>query len=325
MAMAITTNPEAVLSAIAAEHHGVLTSGLALGEGVTVKALRHHEAMGRLLRVKRGIYRVRGHPVTWESRLQAALFDAGADAAVARRSAARLHGVWQHQRADAIEVVRPRGGDHRVTLGRLRETTLLPPAHVTHVAGFPTTTLARTCFDLAGDPHPDLRGKPWGDEAHERQISRVFNDALGRRGLTLVHEVAVLAAIGGRGRPGTALVRELLKRFGPRYRPTKSDGESLFVELLDVFNLPMPERQVRLGCTTFIGTVDFLYRPQRVVVEIDGSWHDGPLDQAYDEERDDRLTAEGFEVVRIRYADLILRPEREMARLNRVLHSRNLR
>ena len=28
---------------------------------------------------------------------------------------------------------------------------MLPPAHVTHVAGFPTTTLARTCFDLAAE------------------------------------------------------------------------------------------------------------------------------------------------------------------------------
>jgi Protein of unknown function (DUF559) len=320
--MLVKANPEATLSAIAAAHHGVLTSGLALGEGVTVKALRHQEAMGRLLRLKRGIYRVRGHPITWESRLQAALFDAGTDAVVALRSAARLHDVWQYQRADAVEVMRLRGGDHRVTLGRLRETTLLPAAHVTYVAGFPTTTLARTCFDLAGDPDPDLRSKLWRDEAHERQISRVLNDALGRRGLTMIHEVAVLAAIGGRGRPGTALVRELLKRFGPRYTPTKSDGESLFAELLDVFDMPVPERQVRTGDTTFIGTVDFLYRTQRVIVEIDGTWHDGPLDQAYDEERDDRLVAQGFEVVRIRYGDLVLRPEREMARLNRALAAR---
>lgn len=320
--MVVLANAELTLSAIAAAHHGVVTSALALGEGVTIKALRHQAAMGRLLQLKRGIYQVRGHPITWESRLQAALFDAGPGAVVARRSAARLQEVWHYRRADAIEVMRLRGGDHRVTLGRLRETTLLPAAHVTYVAGFPTTTLARTCFDLAGDPDPDLRDKPWRDEVHERHISRMFNDALGRRGLTMIHEVAVLAALGGRGRPGTALVRELLKRFGPRYKPTKSDGESLFVELLDVFDLPVPERQVPIGGTTFIGTVDFLYRQQGVVVEIDGTWHDGPLDQTYDEERDDRLTAERFEVVRIRYGDLVLHPEREMARVSRALTAR---
>jgi predicted transcriptional regulator of viral defense system len=171
---------EEELAAIADQHHGVLTTGLALERGIGLPALRHHESRGRLLRIKRGIYRVRGHPVTWESRLQAALFDAGADAVVARRSAARLHGVWQYRHADAIEVVRPRG-HHPASLGRLRETTRLPAAHVTHVTGFPTTTLARTCFDLAGDPDPDLRGKPWRDEGHERQIARLFNDALGRR------------------------------------------------------------------------------------------------------------------------------------------------
>jgi Protein of unknown function (DUF559)/Transcriptional regulator, AbiEi antitoxin len=320
MQTALTDEDE--LAAIADQHHGVLTSGLADERGIGLAALRHHESKGRLLRIKRGIYRVRGHPVTWESRLQAALFDAGPDAVVARRSAARLHGVWQYRHADAIEVVRPRGGHHRAALGRLRETTLLPAAHVTRAAGFPTTTLARTCFDLAGDPDPDLKGKPWGDEAHERQISRVFNDAIGRRGLTMVHEVAVLAAIGGRGHPGTALVRELLHRFGPRYQPTKSDGESLFVELVEVFGLPVPERQVPLGDTALIGTVDFLYRPHRVVVEIDGAWHDGPLDQAHDDERDERLRADGFEVVRIRYGDLILRPEAELIRLRRTLQTR---
>jgi very-short-patch-repair endonuclease len=313
------------LAALADQHHGVLTSGLALERGIGLAALRHHESKGRLLRIKRGIYRVRGHPATWESRLQAALFDAGPDAVAARRSAARLHGVWHYRNADAIEVVRPRGGHHPAALGRLRETTLLPAAHVTRVAGIQTTTLARTCFDLAGDPEPDLRGKPWRDEAHEQQISRVFNDALGRRGLTMVHEVAVLAAIGGRGRPGTALVRELLKRFGPRYQPTKSDGESLFVELVEVFNLPVPERQVPLGDTALIGTVDFLYRLHRLVVEIDGSWHDGPLDQAHDDARDERLRAQGFEVVRIRYGDLILRPEAELARLRRALTTRTCR
>ncbi|MGH2476914.1 MAG: type IV toxin-antitoxin system AbiEi family antitoxin domain-containing protein, partial [Candidatus Limnocylindrales bacterium] len=113
---------EQELAAIADQHHGVLTTGLALERGIGLPALRHHESRGRLLRIKRGIYRVRGHPVTWESRL------------------------------------------------------------------------------------------------------------------TMVHEAAVLAAIGGRGRPGTALVRELLKRFGPRYQPTKSDAESLFVELIEVFD-----------------------------------------------------------------------------------------
>jgi hypothetical protein len=91
--MVVAANAELTLLAIAAAHHGVLTSGLALGEGVTTKALRHQAAMGRLLRVKHGIYRVRGHPVTWESRLQAALFDAGPAAVVAGRSAGRRRDV----------------------------------------------------------------------------------------------------------------------------------------------------------------------------------------------------------------------------------------
>jgi very-short-patch-repair endonuclease len=51
----------------------------------------------------------------------------------------------------------------------------------------------------------------------------------------------------------------------------------------------------------------------------------GPLDQAHDEERDERLRAQGFEVVRIRYGDLVLRPEAELTRLRRTLHTRTCR
>ncbi|HYZ99993.1 MAG TPA: type IV toxin-antitoxin system AbiEi family antitoxin domain-containing protein [Acidimicrobiales bacterium] len=313
---------EAALTAIAKRHHGIVTTDSALHAGATLESLKHHERRGRLIRLKRGIYLVRGHPLTWEARLWAGLFDAGPGAVVALRSAGRLHVVWQYRNTDAIEVLRPRGSNHRVTLGRLRETTLLPAAHVTEVAGFPVTTLARTCFDLAGDPDPELRGVPWRDEAHERRVARVLNDALGRRGLALVHEAAVLAALGGRGRPGTALVRDLVGRFGPHYQPTKSDGESLFVELLDVFAMPVPERQVPLGDDDLIGTVDFLYRPQTTVVEIDSTWHDGPLDIEADDLRDKRLRAAGFEVVRIRYGALALRPEEEMGRLRTVLEAR---
>jgi hypothetical protein len=44
--------------------------------------------------------------------------------------------VWHYRDADAIEVLRPRGGHHPAALGRLRETTRLPAAHLTRVAGF---------------------------------------------------------------------------------------------------------------------------------------------------------------------------------------------
>jgi len=137
-------------------------------------------------------------------------------------------------------------------------------------------------------------------------MERVANDALARRGLTFVQEAAVLVALARRGRNGTRLVRSLLLKFGPSYVPTFSDAESLFVELLERFAVDAPERQVAIaGARGFIGTVDFLWPRQRLVVEIDSRWHDGPLDRADDAERDDALRAAGFDVLRIRYGELV--------------------
>jgi hypothetical protein len=184
------------------------------------------------------------------------------------------------------------------------------------VDGFPVTTLARTCFDLAGDPDPELRRTAAGRAFHLRKIERLVNDALARRGLTFTAEAAVLGALAKRGRRGTVLIRSLLKKFGPNYVPTHSDGESLFAELAEAFGLPPYERQVRIsGPRGYIGTVDGLFRPWRHVVEIDSTWHDGPLDVADDAARDEALVTAGYEITRVRYWRMVLEGEKVMAEL----------
>jgi hypothetical protein len=150
-------------------------------------------------------------------------------------------------------------------------------------------------------------------------MARVLNDALGRRGLTLGQLALVRTSIGKRGRPGSALTRELLKTLGPKYTPTSSDGESLVAELIDEFALPSPERQVPLSDEQgWIGNVDFLWRAWMLILEIDGGWHDGPLDQEADQARDARLRALGFDVWRWPYRDLVI----STARFVRMLKSR---
>lgn len=311
---------ESALAGIGAQRHGVVTTELAVGAGVGWAVLDHHVRDGRLCRIGRGVYRLRDHPWTWEAQLRAALDLAGPGSVAGFRSAARLHGFYSYAGCEAIEVVVSRGRDHRVAVGRLIETRHLPDAHTTEIGGFPVTTVARTCFDLAGDPDPSLRSKA-GQTVHERRMARVVNDALARRGLTFAAEVAVLLVHGKRGRSGTRLVRALMKRFGPKYVPTMSDAESLFAELLDTTDLPEPERQVALSDEQgWIGTVDFLFRRARLIVEVDSAWHDGPLDVEADEGRDLRLEGAGWEVWRVRYGEMALAPTDLVRRLHERLH-----
>jgi very-short-patch-repair endonuclease len=207
-----------------------------------------------------------------------------------------------------VEVLAPRGRDHRTNVGRFVETRNLPAKHVVEIDGFPVTTLARTFFDLCGDPDRRL---PLRHPYHERKMKQLYNDCLARRGLTFNLAVAVLLVLAKRGRRGTRLVRALLDHYGPRHRPTHSDVETLLLELVLDRGITEPQRQVPIsGPQGWIGTVDFAWLEAMHIVEVDSAWHDGPLDQAVDEQRDADLIAAGYTIERYRYGDIVRSPER---------------
>jgi Transcriptional regulator, AbiEi antitoxin/Protein of unknown function (DUF559) len=304
------------LAAFGAAHHGIVSLAAALRAGITREALRHRLAAGLLIRMAAGVYRLRDHPWTWEARLWAALLEAEPLAAyVSHRSAGRLHGLWVYRDANMIEITGRRGRDHDTTLSRFHSTSLLDADHVTVVQGIPCTTLARTIFDLCGDPDRRPLRSEAARATHRLKMLKVANDAIRHHGLQIERELAVLAAIGKRGRPGTALTRELFAEMGCRYVPTESDLETVFLELCRTAQLPLPEKQVSISDPEgFIGRVDFLFEPN-VIVEIDSSWHDGPLDKQRDAVRDDRLRGLGYVVRRWRWSDLVLTPEKLLRRL----------
>jgi hypothetical protein len=310
---------EDIVATIGAGRRGIVTARLTTAAGVSAHARATLRRRGVLVPVGRGVDRLRDHPFDHWAQCQAALDLAGRGAVLGLRTAARLHGFYAYRRADEVEVLAPRRNDHGTSLGRIVQTRSLPRPHVTEVDGFPVTTVARTFFDLCGDPDPPVRRRG-GHPAHDRKMRAVYNDALARRGLVFVQEAAVLAVTGKRGRRGTRLVRELLLRFGPDYEPTRSDTESLFMELVWATGLPEPEKQAALGDVRgFIGVVDFLWRDARVVVEVDSTWHDGPLESETDAERDERLTAVGYVVKRYRYRHLVAEPDRIRRELGRVV------
>lgn len=310
---------EDVAAAIGAANDGVITTADLRLAGLGPMALQSLRRRGVVVHVGKGVDRLRDHPVTWRTRCRIALALAGPAAVLGLRSAARLHGFYAYCDAQEVEVLVVRGVDHRASHGRIVQTRWLPADHVTVVDGLPCTTAARTFFDLCGDP--DF-GLSVAHPAHERAMVRVYNDALARRGLSFVQEAAMLLALARRGRPGTQLVRALLLRFGPQYEPTRSDTETTFFELVAAGGLPEPEKQVVISDERgFIGTVDFLWRDVKLVVEVDSSWHDGPLDREVDEERDRRLVAAGYVVLRYRYGDLVAHSGRVLAQLGALVGS----
>jgi very-short-patch-repair endonuclease len=308
-----TWQAERLVARLGGSNDGVVVSTAALAEGVSLRALARLRGRGVLVPIAKGVDRVRDHPFDLRCRCRAALAIAGPGSALGLRTASRYHGSWRHRDLEDVEVLVPRGRDHRTTVGRIVQTTWLPPDHVVVVDGFPVTSLARTFFDLCGDPDPGLHLR---HPVHERRMKQLYNDFLGRRGMTFTMAVLVLSVLAGRGRAGTVLVRTLLEHFGPKHTPTESDVETLFHELVRTSDLPEPARQVAiLGPRGWIGTVDFCWPDAWHIVEVDSSWHDGPDDQAVDQQRDVDLREAGYTVQRYRYGDIVCQPERILREL----------
>jgi very-short-patch-repair endonuclease len=101
--------------------------------------------------------------------------------------------------------------------------------------------------------------------------------------------------------------------------PTRSEFEEAFQRFCRRFGLPKPETLA----TVYGYEVDALFAEQRLVVELDGwEFHSGRVAFASDRDRDADLLDFGYETVRITWERLHETPEREAARLKRILSRR---
>ncbi len=282
--------------ALAATQHGLITRGQALQLGLSRSAIQHRRSRGRWHVVIPGVYRVAGALDTPRLRALAAVLASGESAVISHRSAAALHELPGFSLEPLTVSVRRDG--RRALAGVIQEQSLeLRRDHCGVVDGIPCTTVARTIFDLCG-------------ALGARRAERALDTALARKLVTLPALWRVLDELAEHGRAGTVLMRSLLTEREPEYVPPESELEALLITLLERHGLASPERQVDLGDDDgWIGRVDFLFRGARLVVEVDGAeFHDGLLDRRHDTERDARLVAAGWTVLRFRWGDIINRP-----------------
>jgi very-short-patch-repair endonuclease len=99
---------------------------------------------------------------------------------------------------------------------------------------------------------------------------------------------------------------------------TRSEAEERLLVLIRASELPHPEVNVRVG----YHEVDFLWRSQRLVVEVDGfRFHSSRAAFERDRLRDAELAAMGFRVVRVTWRQLVNRPEAVVTRIATALRS----
>jgi hypothetical protein len=138
---------------------------------------------------------------------------------------------------------------------RVHRVRRLSPQEVTKLDGIPITTVARTIIDLAG-------------VADQRALEQALARAC-RLGLTDISGIRSLLSEQG-ARPGMTKLRAILDGAEqPVF--TRSEAEERFLALLRNTDLPVPGANVKVGRHE----VDFLWRAERLVVEIDGVAYHG--------------------------------------------------
>jgi len=207
-----------------------------------------------------------------------------------------------------VEITLPRGRRLDLAVDRYHQTNLLWPHHVKLRNAIPTTGYARTLFDLGAVIHP-LRAE------------RALDTCLARKWVTLPALWTVLFDLAEHGRAGTVLMRELLMARGPGYVPPASEIEAEVLAIIRAARLPEPDREIDLGDGDgWIGRVEFVWRPQRGLLEVDGDWwHTSLTDRRHDAARDERFDAEGWTVERVPYDVVKNDPNEVVKRVRHIL------
>ncbi|MGN6696495.1 MAG: DUF559 domain-containing protein [Aquihabitans sp.] len=299
--------PFAELARHASQHHGLFRTGDALERGVSKDRLQTLIDSGWCIRHATGVYRVAAAPLTGRQRVLAEVWGHRIGAVASHRGAAYLEGLVGYRTARP-EVTLEHGSNQRGR-GTVHVSLWLPSSHTTVIDNIPVTRVARTLFDLAG-VEPQAR------------VEIALDDALSRRLCTLREINRVFFALARRGRKGTAMMRELLEDRGEGYVPPASELERRARRIFAEAGLPVPAFEVELGEDEIIGRVDCVWRDARLIVELDGQrFHGSRSAREADRQRDNRLVAAGWRVIRVTWDDLKYRAEDIVDQIRRALAS----
>ena len=276
--------------------HGVIALWQLVELGLGASAVRDRVASGRLHRVHRGVFAVGHAPLTTNGRFMAAVLACGCESALSYRSCAHLRSLRQCARG-LIDVTSPRrrAGRRLAGIDAHTSTTLLP-RDIEIVDGIPCTTVARTLLDLA--EVLDRRGLERACE--QAEILRVFD-------LRAVDDVLARAY----GRRGAKKLAAVLDELRPGSTLTRQDLEERFLALCRQADLPRPEVNAWIPHGATGSEADFMWRAQRLDVELDGrDVHMTPQAFERDRLRDQQLQVQGWRVVRFTGRQLTDDPRR---------------
>jgi hypothetical protein len=288
---------EGRLASLARRQRGYVTRPQLLDLGFGPGAIKYRVAKGTLIPVYTGVYAVGHLPSSYPDRAYAAVLACGPGAVLSHGSAASLWGVakrWQTPFEVTVKTLRRRPAIrmHRTKLHRL---------DIRVHDGIRVTSPARTVLDIS----PRLNDKALIRAVNDLRITRFL------RPQDLQELIDRCPTHHGAPR--------LRDRIDPRRGPTRSELEDAFQDMTARFGLPPALINVCVAGYE----VDVLFPDEKVIVELDGYGFHGTREAfERDRERDATLLALGFVTIRITWERLTTHPEREAARLLKILAAR---
>jgi very-short-patch-repair endonuclease len=282
-------------------HHGIITLE---ASGLSRDAWYRALGSGAIEQLHPFVARLHGTPDTPEQRIIAAVCAVGADALASHRSAARLWGIPRPD-DDPVDVLLPsqrRDVSFKgVVVHRPRDRRRLTPQRR---YGIRCTNIIRTLLDLGAVDPAALHGAV----GHAITTNLATLDAL---------EIAA-AEHARPGRAGVVAVRDAIAEWSIDDKPADSVLETAFARLARRYGLP--ELEFHPIIEGF--EVDFRVRDTPVVIECDGWAYHGRERRHFerDHERDGRLIAAGWVVLRFTYRAIITRPSATAERIHRAVH-----
>lgn len=298
---------EPALVELATAQHGVIGLDQLRVLGLTAAAVHKRAAVGRLHRQHAGVYSIVPRALLKREGLwMAAVLACGPGAVLSHRSAAALHELMASGGVD-IDVTVPHRSRRKHSGIAVHCSTNLAPEDVTVVNNIPCTSVARTLLDL-------------GEVVTGRRLERAFDQSE-------ILEVFDLRAIDDQlarnpTRPGANAVRRVLNEHYIGRTPTWSENEEALLAITRPLGIPDPDTNqfVILDDGGPPIRVDFVWREERVAVEADSKkWHLTRQRYETDRQRDQRLIAAGWTVIRTTWKQMTRRPHELRPLLLKVL------
>jgi very-short-patch-repair endonuclease len=297
------------IAEVARRQHGLIERNQALRLGMSDDWLQRAVNVGRLERLHPGVYRVAGTPPSREQTYLAACLAGGAGAVMSHRASAAMWDLWQGQAAPELSV--PGNRLPRIAGALIHRSLDLRPEDITIRLGVPVTKPARLLLDL-------------GAVVADWTVSDVLERAIIARLLTPAAADAILDEHGRKGRNGAGVLRRVLDKWALGRGIPDGLLEPRMASLLRRHDLPLGEFQKTLHDPSgrFLARPDFCWPAFRLVVEVDGhETHGTPEAMTADFERQNRLVAAGWMVIRFTWTQVVKRPNEVAAVLRPLLRA----